>query len=377
MDKIIIAGDFVPKYRVLDLLKQENYASVLAEVKPVVEKADYSIVNLEAPIMDGALTPIVKNGPNLNAPVNTLDAIKYAGFKCVSLANNHFYDQGEQGALMTMNECKVRGIDFVGAGMNLLEASRTIYKDINGTTYAFINCCEHEYSIATEATAGSNPISPIRQYYAIVEAKKKAKFVIVIVHGGVEFYQYPTLRMVEWYRFFVDVGADVVVNHHQHCFSGFEVYKGKPIFYGLGNFCFDRNVSKYDCWNEGYMVNLCFEGENIDYEVLPYIQCCETPAVLLLKEKKEFCLRLADINKTILSSMKLETKWKERCKKKDVKNIEWLFSPYSNSFLKKIYFRGFLPTMINKHTWMELRDFLLCESHYERLKRFVLSRLEN
>jgi poly-gamma-glutamate synthesis protein (capsule biosynthesis protein) len=45
--------------------------------------------------------------------------------------------------------------------------------------------------------------------------------------------------MVETYRFFIEAGADAVVNHHQHCICGYEVYKGKPIFYGLGNFCFD------------------------------------------------------------------------------------------------------------------------------------------
>lgn len=43
--------------------------------------------------------------------------------------------------------------------------------------------------------------------------------------------------MQEIYRFFVDIGADAVINHHQHCYSGYEVYKEKPIFYGLGNFC--------------------------------------------------------------------------------------------------------------------------------------------
>ena len=42
--------------------------------------------------------------------------------------------------------------------------------------------------------------------------------------------------MKETYRFFVDCGADAVINHHQHCYSGYEYYKDKFICYGLGNF---------------------------------------------------------------------------------------------------------------------------------------------
>ena len=51
----------------------------------------------------------------------------------------------------------------------------------------------------------------------VEEAKKKADFVLVIVHGGSEHFQLPTPRMQATYRFFVDAGADAVVNHHQHC----------------------------------------------------------------------------------------------------------------------------------------------------------------
>lgn len=52
------------------------------------------------------------------------------------------------------------------------------------------------------------------------------------MHGGHEHYQLPSLRMQETYRFFIDAGADVVVNHHQHCFSGYEIYNNKYIFMG-------------------------------------------------------------------------------------------------------------------------------------------------
>lgn len=49
-----------------------------------------------------------------------------------------------------------------------------------------------------------------------------------------------------------------MVNHHQHCFSGYEIYNNKYIFYGLGNFCFDNPVKRNSIWNEGYMLSLNF-----------------------------------------------------------------------------------------------------------------------
>ena len=241
MISVLIAGDFVPRKGVASKFDEGLFEVVLGEVKLFVKQVDFSLVNLEAPIVEGKGTPIKKAGPNLKCSKSTIEALRYVGFKGVTLANNHFYDYGEEGALTTMSILTEAGISYVGAGKNLAEASRVLYQSVGDKTVAFINCCEHEYSIATDHTAGSNPVNPVSQYYAINEAKEKADYIIVIVHGGIEGYQLPTPRMQELYRFFVDCGADAVVNHHQHCYSGYEVYNGKPIFYGLGNFCFDGN----------------------------------------------------------------------------------------------------------------------------------------
>lgn len=92
-------------------------------------------------------------------------------------------------------------IDFVGAGRNIREAAKIFYRNIEEKRLAIINCCEHEFSIATEISGGANPLNPIQQYYAILEARKFADFVLVIVHGGHEHFQYPSPRMLETYRF--------------------------------------------------------------------------------------------------------------------------------------------------------------------------------
>lgn len=373
MQKITIAGDFVPQDRVQKLLDDHKFEDVLKSVKPVVDESDYSIVNLEAPIIDNPPTPIKKNGPNLYAGTSVIDAIKYMGFNCVTLANNHFYDQGEHGVAATLNKCKEEGLDYLGGGSNLLEASKNLYKEVKGKKFAFINCCEHEYSIATESTGGSNPISPIAQFYAIKEAKDKADYVIVITHGGIEQFQYPTLRMKEWYRFFIDAGADVVVNHHQHCYSGYEVYNGKYIVYGLGNFCFDRPNERGGIWNEGYMLQLCFEDGVIKINTYPYVQCDNNPSVDLMTGDKEilFQKQLKQINDVISSDEDL-TRVIDMFMSKTERFYRYHFAPYRSRIGRFLFSKGLLPYGIPKATWSELRDFLFCESHNERFKHFVL-----
>lgn len=88
--KILIAGDFCPRDRVAALFEKGDFASVLGEVKEVVSHADYSIVNFECPVIKGGVKPIEKLGPNLQCSEKGMEAIKWAGFDCVTLANNHF-----------------------------------------------------------------------------------------------------------------------------------------------------------------------------------------------------------------------------------------------------------------------------------------------
>lgn len=370
MEKIIITGDFVPQDRVSALVEARKYADVFSEIVPITSEADYCIINLEAPVILGEGQPIVKNGPHLKTSVYAIEALKWAGFDCVTLANNHFYDFGEKGAKDTFDECIKRGIDIVGAGLNLSEASRTLYKGIQGKTFAFINCCEHEYSIATENTAGSNPLNPIQQYHAIHDAKEKADHVIVICHGGIEHFQYPTPRMVEWYRFFIDVGADAVINHHQHCYSGYEIYNGKPIFYGIGNFCFDWVGRRGLNWNKGYMVELVFDESRIMYNLIPYIQC-DDKAEVRVYDSSEFRLQLNSLNEAIKNSNRLNCVFEDYVSSCNA-GYDMIFLPYNNRLLSKLYRQKLLPNFFTKYKLSRMRDILTCEAHYDRFKQYIM-----
>ena len=293
------------------------------------------------------------------------------------MANNHFYDYGDNGALNTFSELRKNGIEYVGAGNNLKEAAQILYKQIKGKNFAFINCCEHEYSIATNNSAGSNPLNPIQQYYAIKEARQNSDFVIVITHGGIETYQLPTPRMQETYRFFIDAGADIVINHHQHCFSGFERYKGKYIYYGLGNFCFDWNGKRKSTWNEGFLLMITFTDNGISCSEIPYVQCDDKAEVSLMNDEKqeEFQKKIKALNACIVNPIELEQNYNLYVEK-TAKLYDELH-PYSNIYLKALYKRGLIPSFFGKKKLRSIENKIVCESHYDRFVKMIRIRINN
>lgn len=367
--KILIAGDFCPQKRVAELFEKSDFEAVLGSVRPVITDVDYAIVNLECPICYGGEKPIEKLGPNLKCSERGVNALKWAGFDCVTLANNHSMDFGEEGLKNTLEACSKRSIDTVGAGSNFQETSKVLYKKVDNKTLAIINCCEHEFSIATDMSSGSNPLNPIQQYYAIQEARKNADYVIVIVHGGHEHFQLPSPRMVETYRFFIDAGADAVVNHHQHCFSGYEVYQGKPIFYGLGNFCFDHPVKRDGIWTEGYAVCVDFTSDLPSFSIIPYRQCGEVPKVEMLPGNA-YKERIEILNATIADTSALQSEvdaYYSSCSDKYSNILE----PVRNRFYLGAKHRGWLPSFISKKRKLIAANFIICEAHRDKLMYYL------
>lgn len=363
---ILIAGDFAPRARLTQQIEKRNFGDVFSEnLRKIIKSADFSFVNFESPIVEDSFRPITKCGPNLCCKAEAAEAVKYSGFSCVTMANNHILDYGVKGLRKTVECCESQGLGIVGVGNNLKEAEKVLYLSKNNKMLAVINCCEHEFSIATDKEAGANPLNPIRQFYLIKEAKKQADYVLVIVHGGHEHYQLPSPRMQETYRFFIDAGADAVVNHHQHCYSGYEIYKEKPIFYGLGNFCFDEEGMRNCSWNEGYMVMIVFTADGIAFELHPYTQCDKGAKVTLIMDKAAFLKEIDKLNSIIRN----HTLLKKECDKYYMATTNFyntMLQPYENRFLNKLFRMGLLPSVISKRkkTWM--LNNINCESHHDR-----------
>lgn len=366
--KILFAGDFSVQDRAVCLFQDTDKAVGLFQcVKTICEQHDLSIVNFESPTTD-CEKGILKDGPCIRNPKNSIAVLKMSGFGLFTLANNHLKDFGEQGVLDTLSALSEQQIAFVGAGRNLAEARIPFVFEQNGEKIGFLNVCENESSIASNAEAGSCPISEIDLFYDIRTLRSKVDYVVVITHGGREHFQLPTPRMKKLYHYLIDLGADLVVNHHQHCFSGYETYKGKPIFYGLGNFYFD-NPKKRGCpWNMGLLLSMDF-GESIRFEVLPFTQCDEQPDIRM-GAYDVVAEEIDRLNRIIADDVKLQDAYDEMVMKATPLSP---MQPYTSHYVRALYHRGLLPDLISKKKKATILNSIRCETHRELL----ISYLEN
>lgn len=369
---IFISGDFAPINRISDLIQSEDYQLIYNDILPVIQRTDIAITNLEVPLIEAG-TPIQKTGPNLKAPVMSIEALKFAGFNMVTLANNHIMDYDWEGLKSTMEVCKQYDINFIGAGSNLSEAQTIRYAEQKGKIIAFISAAENEWSTTQGKEPGANPLNEISQYYQITEAKKNSDYVILIVHGGHETYGLPSPRMKKLYRYFIDLGADAVVGHHTHCFSGHEVYKGKPVLYSLGNFIFDTpKHRKNSDWNKGCAVILKLKENETDFELIPFNQCNEKAGISLMNENEKITFFKDAETKT--SVIQNDTELAEEFDKFVQRQSRMYFSflePIKNKYLMAAMNRGFLPRLINSGQKRLLLNLIKAEAHRDILMNLL------
>ena len=371
--KIIIAGDLSLQDRASSCLwNKQQKEKAFSGIKQVLEGCDYAMVNLESPVTDSS-KPLLKDGPNLkNNPV-VFDIIKYCGFHSVTLANNHLKDFGSQGVTDTIRLSKERGLETVGAGKDSDAARRFLIIKNANISVGVINVCEHESSIATQNSAGANPLDLSNLFHDISDLRKSVDKVIVIIHGGREHYQLPTPRMKREYHLIADFGADIIVNHHQHCFSGYEIYNGKPIIYGLGNFFFDNPRKRNDKWNYGLLLKLNLEKNKTEFELIPYEQCDADP-VITIRDYSTVEKELEALNAVIADDGLLDEAFE-----KLVESTKPLypFLPYGNHYLRALYNRGYLPDSISLTNKAKIENAISCETHREILLSYLKKQLHD
>ena len=162
------------------------------------------------------------------------------GVDVVSLANNHSFDYSVAGYVDTVDALDDLGIVSVGAGFNVADAAKPYYANINGITVAFTAAMRSEKYIdtpeASATSAGVMKMYDIEAYANVIcEAKANADFVIAYVHWGTENTITLEDEQIEGAKALIDAGADAVIGAHSHTVQPIEIYKGKPIFYSLGD----------------------------------------------------------------------------------------------------------------------------------------------
>lgn len=361
--KIFITGDFCPINRA-DISRTPSNTILDNEFKKLIHKADLRITNLECPLTVSN-APISKTGPALKAAPGNILFLKETGFNIVTLANNHIMDYGSEGLKETIQHLDENNIEYVGAGL-VKENIKVIYKTKSNFTVGIINVCENEWSTDEWNGYVANGFSEIEMFYAINEVKENSDKVIVIHHGGHEMYNLPSPRLKKVFRFFVDCGADVVINHHTHCVSGSEVYRGAPIFYSLGNFIFDYLNHRNSIWNFGMAITLNCTMDKITFEKHYFEQFNNESRVKLVAET-DLPYDITKLNAIINNDGELELQFQDLVQK-NMKLYNSFIEPVKSKYLLALINKNVLPSIWHPRKKQYLKNLINCESHQEILK---------
>lgn len=239
----------------------------LERIRDLVQSADLAFANLEMPLSSRARP----TGAFVGDPAFA-DALRWAGFDVVSLANNHAFDGETVGLLDTMDHLSDVGVRQVGAGLNLEDARRPLILERGGIRVAFFGYARSINWIGPAGFAqpdqpGILPLDPLIIREDIGRVRDEVDYVVLSFHWAIENAEdtHPDAR--RFAHEMIDLGADIILGHHPHVPRGVEVYNGGVIFYSLGNLIFGHN---HTYWGDNYMARLSLTREGVSrVEVIP------------------------------------------------------------------------------------------------------------
>jgi poly-gamma-glutamate capsule biosynthesis protein CapA/YwtB (metallophosphatase superfamily) len=250
---------------------------------PVLQElltGDVVFTNLEAAVAEKGET--VQEGRGFLTPPEALDALGISGFNLLALSGNHAFDLNVKGIQNTIRELETRKIAHAGTGNNLSEAAAPAYLHTPKGTIALIASASGLIKPGASATAERPGVNELRVeagdneneatsdlpgapentpnqrdsqliLQSIRDARQHADIVIVYQHNhvfgnhsfatifteGMQERLAPNNWLKKWTHAEVDAGADIIVMHGAPLLHGVEIYRGRPIFYDLGNFIFN------------------------------------------------------------------------------------------------------------------------------------------
>ena len=358
--KISILGDVCPTK---DYRQFWDDGTAFKTVEELVRDSDLAVVNLECPATEYD-RPMMKCGPCLKAKPQDVALLKNVGFHLISLANNHIKDYQEEGVLDTIEQCKLNGLAYVGAGENLSRAKEARFFEIKKKRIGVLSFAEKEFNIATETQAGANFFDVYESPEFIAECKKQCDFLIVLYHGGIEHYRYPSEHLQKKCRLLVRCGANLVICQHSHCIGTYEYYKDGYILYGQGNGVYGYRENS-TAWNEGLLLSIEL-NEAVD--IKPILLSAKSNGVSIPDDEivEKRLGQFNDESKRLNDKDFLNKEWKKFCNKNGALNRPLFYgksriSIKLNRMTKNKFFRMSMP----KKREMVTMNLVRCDSWQE------------
>ena len=266
---VTITGDILLDRGVRKVIEQKGTDAVFSPfVDSVFQSSDIVIGNLECPatkIKEPSFKQFI-----FRAEPEWLFTLKQHGITHLNLANNHSVDQGRAGLVDTRENVVSAGMIPIGAGRTMEEAARPVL--LTSSPRKVYVLASLQLALENFAYLSEKPSVSQEDFDTLVERVRHLRssepdsYIIVTLHWGGEHTLQPvTIQRVRAHQL-IDAGADALIGHHTHTLQTIEEYKGKPIYYSIGNFIFDQRkpVNSKAC-----MVKLTITKESSHVETIP------------------------------------------------------------------------------------------------------------
>ena len=272
---ILFTGDILLDRGVREVINHRGVDYLFTqEVDSLFASCDYVVANLECPATT-IRQPDFKRYV-FRAEPEWLDVLRAHGITHLNLANNHSIDQGRAGLVDTKRNIEAAGMIPFGAGENMAEAAEPLIITHHPTPITHqrniyivptLRLALENYSYLPDRPCVSQePEDSLVARIRRLRANDPRAVIVVCPHWGGEHTLRPIPAQIETAHRIIDAGADLIVGHHTHTLQTIEVYRGRRIYYSIGNFIFDQQKPIN---TEACVVKLTVDADNIDVETIP------------------------------------------------------------------------------------------------------------
>ena len=266
---IIFTGDILLDRGVRRVINHHGVDHLFSDgIDSVFRSAQFVVGNLECPATK-IESPVFKQYIFRSEP-EWLDTLRQHGITHLNLANNHSIDQGREGLLDTKRNIKAAGMVPIGAGASMREAAGPVLLASSPRKVWLVPSLRlalENYSYLTDKPCVSQePIDSLMQRVFQLRKADSTAVIIVSLHWGGEHTLKPVPRQRMEAHQLILAGADALICHHTHTLQTIETFRGKPIYYSIGNFIFDPT---HPINAEACIVRLKITSDTINTETLP------------------------------------------------------------------------------------------------------------
>ncbi|MGN0515893.1 CapA family protein [Eubacterium sp.] len=359
---ILIFGDICPDNDYKQLYGYNGKSVFDEKIKALVNDSGLVVGNLECPATK-SISVIKKCGPVLKAEPEEIKYLSEFGFDVFSLANNHILDYGKDAVLDTINTLNEYKLKHFGADINEEKSKSPLIIEINGKKVGLLSFAEAEFNLAMGDDPGANHFDPYSSFDDIVNLKKSCDYVIVLYHGGIEYYVNPSPLLQKKCRKMAKSGADLILCQHSHCIGTIEKIDGSTIIYGQGNAAFGYREGN-DSWNEGFIVSVSLDDNSVN---LHLINAVENGVVLADEiDSQNRIERMIKESEHLDDSIWIKEEWNKYCDKQKALYLPLIYGK-NRVFNKvnRILDNLLIKLLFNSKKQRITMNLIRCEAHHE------------